>query len=372
MRKIFILAVLSVLISTLNAQSNIENYSSVLEQKYPRAQKISKSGNSYELMELRSYLGALNSLIKKTQNESYVAMQIELVDNLIATAQVTENISENTYSKKDEYLGWIVTKANARNKSTEFKEVPLFESYSFFYIAEFLYVLQENDWINKSMQNRIWWEEKLHFVEKHIWTKWRERSKKVYGKYNTYFLRSRTHMGSHWAGIAMYLNKMTKNHNIFLQTEELVRSYDLLLKRNLHLINGSYVWNSTYDNVDGTDAISNKISIIQDGSHGNHVISYIVAAYELSNPNWTEKDLKRFANTLTKKMFNSKINSFADKVDGTADLDRPGWGNNVGDGWAKLTEYDKKASKTLLRFSKDETVIKKHGQELQFKANFRK
>jgi len=179
-------------------------------------------------------------------------------------------------------------------------------------------------------------------------------------------------MGSHWAGIAMYLNKMSKNNIIITQTYELMQHYDLLLKRNLKKSKGAYIWHSTYDDISGTDAQSSEQEIIQDVSHGNHVLAYVTSAYELKNTNWKKKDIKAFSNTLVKIMYNSKSNLFSDKVDGSSDPSRPSWGNNVGDGWAKLAEYNKKASNIFLKFSKNETVIKKYGQELQFKANFKK
>src|SRR5690606_27986256 len=133
--------------------------------------------------------------------------------------------------------------------------------------------------------------------------------------YNHYFLRNRTHMGSHWAGIAMYLGEITNNEQIVKQTNEVQRQYDMLLKRNLQLKKGAYVWNSTYDDVRGTDAGKGKAIVIQDGSHGNHVVAYVVAAYELGNKNWTKKDLKRLSKTVPRIMYNKKTNSFADKVD---------------------------------------------------------
>src|SRR5690606_3685297 len=117
------------------------------------------------------------------------------------------------------------------------KEVPLYESYSFFYITQFLYILQDIGWVSESQKNKIWWEQTLSFVEENVWNKWLERSISTKGKNYWYFLRQRTHMGSHWAGIAMYLGALTKNQEIKNQTKEVQRQYDLLLKRNLRTVN---------------------------------------------------------------------------------------------------------------------------------------
>lgn len=336
------------------------------------AVNISLSGNSYEFMALRQYLGALNVMIKVTKDEELIQKQITLINNVMNTSQVSNSIVSSIYPQKDEFRGWIVHRANDRNIGAVNVEVPLFESYSFFYIAEFLHLLKENGWVNQSLDNKKWWENTVGFVEQHIWTKWRTRSHKINGGYNAIFLRGRTHMGSHWAGIASYLHEVTTDMDIKQQTSELVQQYDRLLKRNLRLKKGAYVWNATYDDVMDTDASYVKENIIQDGSHGNHVISYVVAAYELGNKNWTKKDLQRFSNTITKVMYDKKTNTFADNVDGSRDRTFTGRGNFVGDGWVKLGYYDKTAAKVFKRFSNNESLLRRYNQNLQFKATFLK
>lgn len=67
-------------------------------------------------------------------------------------------------------------------------------------------------------------------------------------------------------------------------------------------------------------------------------------------------------------MYNKKENNFFDKVDGTIDASRPGWGNNIGDGWAKLARHNRKTKKVLNKFSKNNLEVKKYDQELQFKT----
>src|SRR5699024_10688593 len=131
-----------------------------------------------------------------------------------------------------------------------------------------------------------------------------------------------THMGSHWAGVAMYLKSMTSNPKIKKQCKEVQEEYDLLLKRNLNpnpKYPSAYIWNSTYDNTTGTDATESKPSRIQDVSHGNHVVSYIVAAYEMGDENWNLADIHKLCNTLKYVIYDEKNNRFMDNVDGTSD-----------------------------------------------------
>lgn len=369
-----ILFILFFVVNVGYSQTDDINYKSLYKDTdYSTALKIATSGNSYDFMGLRKYIGALNVMIKGTNDEELIQKQIKLVDNLINSSQISQSILNSTYEYKDKFKSWIVHKADNGNKATINKEVSLFESYTFFYVAEFLYILKENGWIEKSVDNKKWWNETVQFVEQNVWTKWRSRSYKIFNKkYNHYFLRNRTHMGSHWAGIAMYLGEITNNEQIVKQTNEVQRQYDMLLKRNLQLKKGAYVWNSTYDDVRGTDAGKGKANVIQDGSHGNHVVAYVVAAYELGNKNWTKKDLKRLSKTVTRIMYNKKTNSFADKVDGTVHESRPGWGNFVGDGWVKLAKYDKEAAKIFKQFSTNDKLLKKYKQELQYNTTILK
>ena len=211
----------------------------------------------------------------------------------------------------------------------------------------------------------------MDFVETNIWKKWYIRSKLVYGDHYSFFLRNRIHMGSHWAGIAMYLNKLTDDSEIKEQTHRLVEQYDLLAKRNLKVNEQAYIWNATYDNVEGTGARKAEGVVIQDVSHGNHVVAYIIVAYELGNPNWTQRDIDYLSNTLVDYIYQAQTNTFADNVDGTKDDNRPGWGNFVADGWVKLAQYNQKAESVLKKFNHNERLLRKYNQALQFKATIR-
>lgn len=323
----------------------------------------SKGSDAYKFMSLRKTLSALNAMILATEEESWINQQVKITDNLIQTAKISSEIP-NSQSFKDNFKGWI---SLTENKSYQ-NEVPLYESYSFFYITQFLYILRRIRWAEQNPQNKLWWDNALGFIEKNIWTKWYERSYSTYKNNYSYFLRGRTHMGSHWAGIAMYLHSLTSDTQIQSQTAVLVQQYDTLLKRNLKVRLGGYVWNATYDNVEGTFAVSSSKNIMQDVSHGNHVVSYILAAYEIGNKDWTLDDVKRLAFTLKEFIYDDKNNTFRDNVDGSANPERPGWGNFVADGWVKLAAFDTTVKAIFQKFEKGQ-LLKKYNQELQYKAN---
>lgn len=332
-----------------------------------RVIKTASEYNSYRLQNLRAVLGGLNSLIRTTQDDYFVQHQMSIIDGIVNSARASSEISENVSPFKDSFKGWIsLDRARLYGE-----EIVLNEGYSFFYIAEFLYYQMESGWVKQSTPNRNWWEEKVKFIEDHIWTKWYTRSIRFHGNPHRYFLRGRTHMGSHWAGVAMYLEKISSNVEIQNQCNILRQSYDLVLRRNLRphpLDKEAYVWNSTYDDVTGTFAIKADESLVQDVSHGNHVVSYIVAAYELYNDTWKRRDIQGLCNTL-KAIYKKNENRFSDNVDGSEANSRRGWGNFQADGWIKLSKYDAGVRQIFDRFAGDGEVLRKYNQEFQFRSN---
>lgn len=326
----------------------------------------SKSSDAYMFMSLRNTVAAFNIILDKEYNRDVIEEYKLIVDNIINTAQVSKEIQNNRYRFKDTYMGWITLKEN----SSSHIEVPLYESYIFLRITHFLYQLKNMGWVEESKENQAWWNKTLSFVEENVWNKWVSRSFKKYNSYR-YLLRSRTHMGSHWAGIAMYLNNITSNLKIKEETKKIVEQYDLLLKRNLKISGETYIWNSTYDDVEGTDAYKDTTKRMQDVSHANHVVLYIISAYEFGNPNWSLLDVQRLGNTFKYIIYNEKEDTFADNVNGTSSKSRPGWGNFIADGWVKLASYDKDVYTILTRF-KNNDILKKYDQELMYRANLLK
>lgn len=327
------------------------------------AVKRSQRGDAYHLSGDRRILGGINSLLKVKWDQSLINDQKNLIDAMFNSAKPSSQMNSKL-AFKDEYTGWIsLTKGQSYSE-----EVPLFESYSFVYIAEFLYLLKERGWINESNDNRRWWQEKVAFVEKNGWEKWMKRSELKFKKKYTYFLRGRTHMGSHWAGVALYLEKISSDDKIRKQAREVYTTYDMLLKRNFKVVDGRYVWNSTYDDVTGTDATPSTIQRVQDTSHGNNVVAYIIAAEDLGNGNWTDEDIKLLIGTLKHAVYSSTNKTFNSYIDGTTDIaDRSRF--FLGDGWVKLSRYDEDLLNLFKQYSTDEDKMRVSNQEFQFNSN---
>lgn len=332
---------------------------------YEMALNDSKSADSYRFISLRATLGALNAVIAESNDTNIINLQKKLVDNIVNSAEVSSSIS-NSKGFHDEFKGWI---SRTQNKAFE-HEVPLYESYVSVYIAQFLYLIKEMEWRTLSLENDLWYLKTVAFLEHHIWKKWYTRATRVYQSPNRYFLRSRLHMGANWAGFALFLEKMTNNPVVEKQCHKLYTDFDLLLKRNLRTYSSnSWIWNSNYEVVVGTGAIRTVPAEIQDVSHGNHVISYVVEAFEIGNENWELNHLEKFCNTLKYKIYNPVDQAFSDNVDGTSNRSRPGWGNFVADGWIKLTKYDKQVSEIFEEFLSSR-LAKKYNQELQLMFNY--
>jgi len=322
-----------------------------------------KRGDSYHIMGTRRILGGINALLRVKPDDNLIVFQKKLIEAIFDSAKPSSQLKSKS-NFNDEYRGWIsLTKGRSY-----LEEVPLYESYSFFYIAEFLYWLKKSGWANENSENAKWWKDKLNFLEKNGWEKWLTRSKKKYGKNYTYFLRSQTHMGSHWAGVALFLEKISDNDLIRTQAKELYTSYDMLLKRNFKVVNNSYIWNSTYDDVSGTDAIASTTRRVQDTSHGNHVVSYIIVANELGNESWNNRDITLLISTFKQTVYNSNNRSFNSYIDGLEEQkDRSRF--FVGDGWVKLSRYDNDLKELFTQYSKDSDKMSVSHQEFQFNCN---
>lgn len=324
----------------------------------------SKRGDAYHLMGTRRILGGINELIKAKNDPDLIDSQIKLIDAITESATPSSHLNSDK-AFKDEYMGWL---SLTKSKEAYNEEVSLSESYSFLYIAEFLYILKQIGWTAESSDNETWWNKQVKFLEKNVWEKWIARSEKKYGKKYTFFLRSRTHMGSHWAGIARFLEQISSNAEIRSTAKEVYTSYDTLLKRNLKDVGGRYVWNSTYDDVTGTDAVSAEVVKVQDVSHGNHVVTYIINAYEQGDPSWTLDDINHLCATFKSAVYSPQARSFNTYVDGgKLQTDRTGF--FIGDGWAKLARYDHEIYALCEEYALDVTMMKNSHQEFQFNSN---
>ncbi len=319
---------------------------------------------STELITSRVILNANNTLIEKTQDPVLIDYQIYLINNIINTARLSSGMFGNT-GHADDYLGWI--------EFADGVEKPLYESYPFVFIAKFLYMMQQSGWKDQNEENKQWWESTLKFVEEQEWEKWGKRS---YYKYST-FIRTRTYMGSHWATIAMYLKEMSKDQNRIAEYIEVQTIFDTLLKRNLKLNPNhanAYIWNGSWDDVSGVgvEGITPANVELQDVGHANHVVNYIISAYEKGEASWTLVDIQRLCNTAKDIIYSYEDNNFVRNIDGTdIELDNGSSAyGNVGDGWVKLSKYDSGVEAVMKRFTQNNAKYLYLYQPIHFSAFF--
>lgn len=371
-------AVMFALAANATAQKNWKNlfdeeYAAVCTStETARESYLNKSisGDSFDFMSISNILDALQCMYLSTGEEFYRNDLIKIINNILSTAKISKNIPGNVYSYKDNYLSW--TSKNRLNSYNN--EAPLYEGYIFRFITQFIYNLHQSGWTNLSAENKNWYNQTLQFIEKNIWEKWISRSMKINNKPYTLHLRTRTHTSSHWAYIGFFLKEIAVDPLIRTQCIELYNMYDLLLKRNLKsnpAVPQAYTWNCSWDDVSGTQANVVTDVVLQDVSHGNHVLSYVTASKKMGNTNWSDGEIDSLCNTLKLVVYNKKQVFFADMVDGSASSDRPGWGNSQAEGWIKLSWFDSDIRNLYIDFAYREKVgiIREQNMQLQYYAN---
>lgn len=378
MKNVVSFAIAFILMANTMAQ---KNWKALFDQEYSalctstgtiRESYLNKSisGDSFDFMSISNILDALQCMYLSTGEDTYRNDLIKIINNILSTAQVSKAIPGNIYAYKDNFLSW--TSKNRLNSYNN--EAPLYEGYIFRFITQFIYNLRELGWTNLSAENLNWYNHVLQFIEKNIWEKWISRSNQVNKKPYTIFLRTRTHTSSHWAYIGFFLKEITADPLIRTQCIEMYNMYDLLLKRNLKsnpAIPKAYVWNCSWDDVSETQANVVNDVVLQDVSHGNHVLSYLTISKKMGNPNWSDNEMDSLCNTLKLVVYDKKNISFADMVDGSSSSSRPGWGNNQSEGWIKLSWYDKEVWNIYIDFAFREKfgIMRQQDMEIPYYAN---
>lgn len=315
----------------------------------------SLSKNSADFMLLSYMMDALITMYKATNDTKYLREATLLIDNVISTSKVSENIRPNNYKYKDGYKSWT-------SPRTGFQESILYEGYLFRVVCDLLHFLNEKGWRELSVSNNNWYNATLGFVEVHVWQKWISRSVSIYNNPYKLLLYSRTHMASHWASIALILERISSNNRIKSEARSLYNQFDVLLKRNLKdnpIHPNTYKWNSTWDDVRSTNAIGSKKSIIQDVSHGNQVVSYIMLSRRLNNKNWMDSHVQKLKNTLKYVVFNTNGASFFDNLDRSS-VGNKGSGRFQSDGWVRLGRGDKEINSLYKQYVYKEFVRQKN------------
>lgn len=310
-----------------------------------RVKNLARSGNVNNFLAISYYIDGNNLSYKRTGEEKYLEINEDIIDIIIKKSKKEMSGEGNIW----------VAKISERdiNHLMDKKEFMLYEGYFFRYVSEFVFLNQKskNNW------------KYIEFLEDNF-LKWRNRSISKY-KDNSFFHGARLHMGSHWATVGLFL---TKIESVAFQTKniskELVEEYDYIVKHNLikkKFNNQSeeiFTWNSTY-NVLFTNYLKsdnykswNKKDEVQDISHGNHIVQYILHSYEYGFNKFSLDDIKILCNTLKLVLWNKKEKEFYSLLSGShtsnSILRKANW--KVIDGWFKLSKYDHTIYSLMLTF----------------------
>lgn len=312
----------------------------------------SKAGSSSNFYTCSEGIDALTAMYLATGDAKYIGDAVTLC----------KNITGSSVSVKGNYKGWTSKEASGNYRQVLGQEVPLYESYLFRYMARLLYEIKTHPALFNAYKND--YASLLSFVETNGWQKWKSRGKGGSIGANSMLMRSRTHMSAHWALTALFLGKITVNSGIKSECDAFVSEFNRRMRSNLrnNPVNPlAYAWNATWD--DETPA---SRRIVQDISHGNNVIAYIVEAYGF-NTYWTKVDINKFAAVITNVSYNRTTNTFATNVDRTSNSAVNG--QYQADGWVKLGRYNKDVYDLFARYAQNESALKKNYQQGQFLAN---
>lgn len=331
-----------------------------------KVNQIASRGNSLDFLYLSYNIDARNTMFKATQDISYLRQNYAIISNILNAGKVD---GTNQFR-------WLAHSQLPKYKSVNNTQVLLYEGYLFRYICDYEYLIEKNIKKPGIAQLRI----PVSYLES-VFLKWYNKSMTQFND-DSKQQHMRTHIGSHWATVAMFLYKLTTDSSNKKIYSSFFTRYDKALKNNFKTYDTDqiqcYSWNSTYDepftNQQKAAAIEKQASShIQDVAHGNHIIQYILHAHELGLNDWSTHDIQLLANTLKFKIWNEDSFTFADYINGSSALSKEsqntGWKQS--DGWMKLMFYDKSLFAIYSSFyEKNSTFLDKTYFNLQFYANF--
>jgi len=283
---------------------------------------MSKTGDSWDQYNVSYLVDANTAMYCATEQTRYLDRALEYVENVYRAA--VRSSAKRTSQYRDSYRGWV---SNGPDLDRPGIEVPLFESYFWRYGTTLLRVMRTTPAVYQDPKYRARYDRLLEMAEVDIFEKWYTR-----GLDNIY--RSRTHMVSHWALIALNLSLITADPARRSRYRQVVDNIDLHLPNVDASLRGqlrrnpmettAYFWNDVWGSFRRPG---------QDVSHGNGVLAYVVEARDNGNQ-WTKADMAAFSALLTKVIWpRGKI--YHAFVDGTGSDN--GW---FSDGYVKLGRYD--------------------------------
>jgi hypothetical protein len=306
-------------------------------------------------------IDALIAVYQASGNQKYFDDAVTMCQNIAGSATNTNAISNSIYRSKGNFKGWVSKSQSGDKKTLYNQEVPLYESYIFRYFAKLLYVIKTTPALSSKCKNE--YNTLLDFVETSGWGKWYSRGGNSSLK-NSYLMRARTHMSAHWGLVALYLSETTNDNTIRQQCLSFLNVLNGRLRKNFRVHptdTKSYIWNATWDDSRGT-------TIVQDVSHGNHVVSYIVESYALGKY-WKRDDIDKLCNLVKDVLYDDANNSFYDTLDRSALNGTTTKGSYQSDGWVKLAKYDSSVYNLYVKFAKNKKEVTRYNQDGQFFAN---
>jgi hypothetical protein len=295
---------------------------------------LSVSKDVTDLEALSKGLDAVLAMFEATDSVAYLNDAIVLTNNVVNRAQVTKNIHGNLSTFKDNYKGWTVDVSGSDTMLFNHETV-LSEVYFFQNVCRLLKDIHNNDDFYTIKKYKNFYITTLNFIEINIWNKWENRGVRMQKDKYFYLFLSRTHMACHWAYIAADLSFLTDSKARRNSYITFVNLYNSKLENNFYRYDKYISWNQTWDN-------QNITKIIQDVSHANLVVAYIIEASDLGL--WKDSDaIVRIINTVKDKLWDPKDCLFRDNIDGS--MFEAGNKGSIGsfqaDGFVKLTRYDK-------------------------------
>jgi hypothetical protein len=292
----------------------------------------SRTADSWQHYNLSYAVDANTAMFRATGSTRYLDRALEYITNVTATARPSKSLATSQY--RDDYLGWV---SNREDLEPNGVEVPLYESYFWRHATTTLRVMRQTPAVYDDPGYRARYEKLLAFAEQHVFAKWHSRG----ADDNIY--RSRTHMASHWAAIALNLAVVTEDpvrrdryRTVVDAIDRKLPNYPTGLRSQMqpHPVEASaYFWNDEW----GATARPG-----QDVSHANGVMSYVVEA-ENQGDFWTVADGIAFGSLLIKVIWPGE-RRYAAFVDGSGTDN--GW---FSDGLVKLGRYDPVVQQRLER-----------------------
>lgn len=329
---------------------------------------LSFKNNVTDLQPLSNGLDAILAMYETTDSVNYLDDAITISNNVINKAAVTKDISGDIFRFKDKYKGWIMEVGDT-SSGIYHNETVLSEIYFFQYVARLLKDIHDRPYLLKQKEYQIFYKKTLAFIETDIWEKWESRGIR-YGNRYFYLLLGRTHMASHWAYIAAELYFLTSNESSKSDYLKLVELYNYNLEKNFNKYGRYISWDQTWREGWNGKENSRTDAIVQDVSHANLIVSYIVEAYNLGL--WKDKDaIQRLINTLKDKLWDPQDCLFRDNLDGTmfTNENEGSVGSFQADGFVKLTRFDSSLFPIYEQFISCSPLIKRWYQYGQLFAN---